>query len=826
MITVTALASDGSGVCDFADIFIKSEKTSIIKITDIGDMLQYSSQDITVDKKTGSVIGCRLYMQENSQQTELVQIKTNTGVPVSFKSSNPDIVTVSKIESTGAIVLTVANKKSGKAVITFTAKDGSKKVLKLNVEVVPVLKNFKIVNDESTQYYRQLNLYSGATYTFKTDITDITGKKVTKGLEWHIEEQDYTGYTNPDPENITITDKGVLKIGKNAQFTDGQKIMVNLYVNGNKTEDGQVGTSAVVTLRKDKPDKLELIHSNSRWAYYFKQDAKGKYIPHNLFVEGCNITDSCIDALCGNDLYEDRINLSYRAYCKGEILDWLPPVDLSFSSKNMTYFAQGTPSTKVLFAKNKTGKGNIIAKTTDGSKLTVTTPINIVSPVIDFTLNSDATSVARGNKITVKANNFVSCYGNKPTVTKVIWSVDEASRLAGVKISISGVVSVPSNCFLESITIKAVTTDDTNIERTITFNVVDSPRYVKITDNKDGRIIYKKGNISSINLFTTAVKGSDYDNFYSPSIDTDETEIILNAVSNTDTSYVWKSSDNKIVSVTMGENGKTAVLKGLKKGKATITCTAADGSGVKSTFTVTVTTPPSGIEITFTGNQTARGDFAVGRGKKAKLAADFEQAYGSISSSKLKWKITNKDGVDCKIDQKGNFNVNSKNNTKGTVTVMVKSTDKSGVYKTIEIECLDTATTKISNVLNMPAYYKYDGTYHSLDGVYCDKTTVNMTMIKNKSDKYYFTSDSEELLFTAKSSNPDIVGVANNNNRPAFERVKDENGKQVYVLNKSKYTPLYSVNVYANGGKTGKAKITVTTTDCSNKSFTFNVTVK
>ncbi len=832
IVTVTALAADGHGACSFAEVFIKSQKVSKIKLVDIGELSTFYPEDLIVDEKTGSVTGCRLYMYKDTHQVELVNIKTDTGVPVSFKSSNNDIVTISKVESTGAIVLTVSNKKAGKAVVTFTAMDGSKKTTKLNVEVVPVLEKLNITNDENSQYYGQLNLFPGASYTFKTDITDILGKKVTKGIEWSVDTREDTEYTNPDPENITVTNKGVLKIGKNAQFTDGQKIMVSLYVNGNKTEDGQVGTGAVVTLRKDRPDKLELIHSNNRWAYYFKQNAKGKFIPHNLFVENCNISGSCIDKLSGNDLYEDRLNLSYRAYCKGEQLDWLPPLDISFSGKNLAYFAQATPSTKVIFAKDKTGKGNVVAKTTDGTKLSVTTPINIVYPVKDFNIISDATSVAKGKKITVKAGDFSSYDNKKPTVTKVIWSVDDASRSAGVKISNTGILSVPKYCYIENITVKAVTTDDSNVERFAVFPVVNAPRYVKITDNDDGRITYKNGYINSVNLFTTQVEESDYDNFYMPVRQTDETEITLYAVANTDTSFVWKTSNKAVVSVTPGENGERAVLKGLKRGKATITCTAADGSNVKTSFTVNVTTPPSGIDITFTGSRTPMGDFVVSKGKKAKLLATFRQAFGKPTNSKIKWEIVDDDGVNCKIDQKGNFTVNSKNGTNGIVTVMAKSTDKSGVYSTIEIECTNTTTTKISNVLNMPAYYKSDDLYYTLYGVYCDKSTVNMVMNKNNYALYYFTTDSDVALFTAKSSNPNIAGVAgqytgaDGKTHPVFERVKADNGKQVYVLNKGKYTPLYSVAVYSNGGKIGKAKITVTVADCSNKSFSFNVTVK
>lgn len=90
----------------------------------------------------------------------------------------------------------------------------------------------------------------------------------------------------------------------------------------------------------------------------------------------------------------------------------------------------------------------------------------------------------------------------------------------------------------------------------------------------------------------------------------------------------WKSSDKKIA--TVAANG---VVTGVKKGTVTITCTAADGSGVKATYKVTVTEPVSKITL----NKTS---YTL----KVKKSFTLKATVGpkSASNKAVKWSTSNK----------------------------------------------------------------------------------------------------------------------------------------------------------------------------------------
>lgn len=71
----------------------------------------------------------------------------------------------------------------------------------------------------------------------------------------------------------------------------------------------------------------------------------------------------------------------------------------------------------------------------------------------------------------------------------------------------------------------------------------------------------------------------------------------------TDKTIKWSSSNTSVATVST-----SGVVKAVASGKATITCTANDGSNVKATCIVTVTTPVSGITISSSNEQMKVGE--------------------------------------------------------------------------------------------------------------------------------------------------------------------------------------------------------------------------
>lgn len=71
----------------------------------------------------------------------------------------------------------------------------------------------------------------------------------------------------------------------------------------------------------------------------------------------------------------------------------------------------------------------------------------------------------------------------------------------------------------------------------------------------------------------------------------------------TDKTVKWSSSNTSVATVST-----SGVVKAIASGKATITCTANDGSNAKATCVVTVTTPVSGITISSSSEQMKVGE--------------------------------------------------------------------------------------------------------------------------------------------------------------------------------------------------------------------------
>lgn len=125
----------------------------------------------------------------------------------------------------------------------------------------------------------------------------------------------------------------------------------------------------------------------------------------------------------------------------------------------------------------------------------------------------------------------------------------------------------------------------------------------------------------------------------------------------------WKSSDAKTVSIDV--NG---LVTWLKKGKATITATAVDGSGKKATCEITIASLAKEIQIA--------GENTVKAGRKLKLTATV--LPDTTSSKKLVW--TTSDKTIATVDAKGTVTAKKVRDEK-TVTITATSKDGSGVIE-------------------------------------------------------------------------------------------------------------------------------------------------
>lgn len=145
-------------------------------------------------------------------------------------------------------------------------------------------------------------------------------------------------------------------------------------------------------------------------------------------------------------------------------------------------------------------------------------------------------------------------------------------------------------------------------------------------------------------------------------------------------SLIWTSSNQKVAVVSGG------VVTGKGSGKATITATAADGSGVKGTYTVTVVNHAV-KKITLKSGTTG-----LAAGKKLTVASTVNTT-GKTANKTLAWSSSNKKYAT--VDSKGKVTAKTAGAGK-KVTITAKATDGSGVSGKTTIKIVKHAVKKIT----------------------------------------------------------------------------------------------------------------------------------
>lgn len=135
----------------------------------------------------------------------------------------------------------------------------------------------------------------------------------------------------------------------------------------------------------------------------------------------------------------------------------------------------------------------------------------------------------------------------------------------------------------------------------------------------------------------------------------------------TDKTVTWKSSNTKVATV----NKTTGVVTAKAVGTATITCTASDGSGVKTTCKITVTKPVTKIKLSTTGA-------TLKVNKKLKLTATV--APSSATNKDVTWKSS-----DTSIATVSSSGVVTAKKA-GTVTITCTAKDGSKVKATCKVK--------------------------------------------------------------------------------------------------------------------------------------------
>lgn len=271
---------------------------------------------------------------------------------------------------------------------------------------------------------------------------------------------------------------------------------------------------------------------------------------------------------------------------------------------------------------HKAGKVTITATSVYDSKNKATVTIQGVSMVdeIRWTHTHEQEALACGKSMTLKAKAY-DAQGKTPTISKLAWSIaGNGGKYAKVS---NGKVTANANALAydkESVDIivQAKATDGSGVvaEWPITIYPIVQKITIKADDITSNTVVMKNPGDDTVQL---------------------NAEIFPATANDTVT---WKSSNSKSASI--DENGEVTVHKA---GTVTFTATAADGSGKKATYKLTILAVPETIEFDMYLDSGNRG--VVAGGKSLKIKPLLLDGNGNkVSGKKLEWKVSAIDGMD------------------------------------------------------------------------------------------------------------------------------------------------------------------------------------
>ena len=346
----------------------------------------------------------------------------------------------------------------------------------------------------------------------------------------------------------------------------------------------------------------------------------------------------------------------------------------------VTYEISGNEITIQPAENVKKGTVTLTATAADGSKKKATVKLNIAVLVEDISVTTkydkNLTQDDAGNTIfTVASGTSVTLTAaptNANATNKAIaWSVVEGGEYASV--STSGKLTAVKNLTgVKYAVVRAAAKDGSGIY---------TDTKVKITPLALGVQMYCGGRVCTGITRMQNMTAQD--------------TLTLNArvypLGKANQTVTWSSSNAKIASVTVDENG-CATVTCRKAGKVTITATAADGSKEKATFTLNIV---QGIESLTLEDQ------VVAVKKSLKLAKLIQINPAAATNKKLTWTIVG-DTFGAKLSSAGVLDTKKVDVSNGPVvlTVSASAQDGWGAEPAVCTVTVYPATTKKMVVMN------------------------------------------------------------------------------------------------------------------------------
>lgn len=512
----------------------------------------------------------------------------------------------------------------------------------------------------------------------------------------------------------------------------------------------------------------------------------------------------------GNGIGRTRLKVTQMVTTRGKNVLGDPDYDVTWTSSNPSIAS--VDSTGLVTAQSL-GKVTITCTATDGSKKNAKCTITVVTPP-DAILVSGQSHIAQGKSAGYKLE-FYPASANKT----VQWRVEDADGYApsGITITSSGRVTVSKTAPKQTFYVKAYSiTGSTVGSQKVT--VSEPVKYINIytvgSQNPPAVQYNKNGTLKSLTLYSSDVPETGSFN---------EQRVTLSSYSNSTVTTDWSTSNASIVSIENASNGMTLVAH--KAGKATITCTASDGSGKRASVSVTVTTPASYITIE-SSLKTAYGTSdpyrldshafpqnmgyyapTLATGKSANNKATLGSTYGKAGSAKIRWSFEVFQGTQ-RITSEVTRNKLVTLSSAGKLSVHKNFSNYYGnlngstkyyalVYATVDYGTHTVTGSIPYRIVSPTSIMKFESKNYAISS-----SAINNGYVY----KLYFLSDCFANNVTITSSNPKVLSVAASN-----ERVRSDKGG-------------YYVSVAIHGK--GSATITMVANDGSGKRATTTMRVK
>lgn len=438
----------------------------------------------------------------------------------------------------------------------------------------------------------------------------------------------------------------------------------------------------------------------------------------------------------GNGIYSEDQAIYYT-------LDGTTPNPFTNPDSTLEY------NDKIQFT-NQTGKVTVKAVTLLYGKF---------SPVSSFTYTFDDKAVrsvtlesqtgyydvAEGKKLQMKVTFFPATASNK----KVIWTTNSSS----VTVSSTGLVSARDMAG-KTVTVTAASAENPDIKASREIKICEPANQIVFTkDTLPVETIEIEQNAEAV--IGSSIKANVYPGGASQNV-------------------TLSSSNTGILSVTRNEMGAYAI-KGIKTGTCKLTAVSTDGTDVKASVNVKVTTPVRTIDIV-----SATGVNAVAWGRKISFNAIFNEGKSVPDNRTLTWEIT---------DGREYADINA---ATGQVTVKAKP-DDAVHYVTVQAS----GSGKVSNKLDIRIYPEITGFYYIRRADGSERTEIiGITGMEGRLSDWVMVENAEEACpyFTYQSSKPDVVSI------------KDDGA---FVLLKGG-SSILTMTVLDGSGKKGTLKVSVT----------------